>query len=190
MNPTAQHGEPLLSPGKSVGETTAETIADTMSDLPGEGDETAPGRLANIAYFVGGIGLLGATAADSLAVAGRHTGFHLLGSIELVQAMVVMLGASAMLIVTLADGHASVHILTERVSRPAAARLHRLAALLSGIAFLLLAAGSAWVAADLWHGFEFTELLHIPLRWLRLFWIIVALTIGGIFILRAGRRAA
>ena len=30
------------------------------------------------------------------------------------------------------------------------------------------AAGSAWVLAEMWNGFEQTELRHIPLRWLRL----------------------
>lgn len=164
--------------------------AEQLSDLGPEHPARARGPLATIAYAVGGAGLLGATAADSLAVAGRHSGFHLLGSIELVQAAVVLLGASAMLIATLTGNHASVHIVTERLSRPAAARLARVASLLSALAFLALAAGSAWVLSDTWSGFEQTELLHIPLRWLRALWVLIALIIAALFLRNAAKGAA
>ncbi|MBU6267888.1 MAG: TRAP transporter small permease [Sphingomonadales bacterium] len=150
--------------------------ADLSPESPA--DSRARGKLADIAYALGALGLLGATAADALAVAGRHTGLHLLGSIELVQAMMIVLGAAAMLIATLTGNHASVHIVTGRLSPPLRARLARLAALAGAAVFLILAAGSAWVARDLWSGFEQTELLHIPLRWLRLLWIGFALLIA------------
>lgn len=139
------------------------------------------GPLAKAAYILGSFGLLAATAADSLAVAGRHTGIHLVGSIELVQSAVVLLAATAMLMVTIGRGHATVHIVTERMSKPAAARLARIADLVSATAFLILAAGSAWVLAELWDGFEQTELLHIPLRWLRLLWVIFAVLVAAYF---------
>jgi len=156
---------------------------DASGPDPLTGDSAAPqGPLLRIAYLLGGIGLLGATLADSLAVLGRHTGWHLLGSIELVQAAVIVLGASAMLIATVVRGHASVHILTERLSEPTAARMARLASFVSGLVFLVLAGGSIEVAADLWSGFEQTELLHIPLRWLRLLWIVFALLIAWRFL--------
>lgn len=165
---------------------------ETLSDLPEDaaGAATARGPLASLAYALGGAGLLGATAADSLAVAGRHTGFNLLGSIELVQAMVVLLGTSAMLIATLVGGHASVHIVTERLSRPVAGRLARIAAAISGAVFLVLAIGSIMVLRDLWSGHEETELLFIPIRWLRLVWITFALLIAGSFLRLALRRTA
>ena len=56
-----------------------------------------------------------------------------------------------------------------------------MADLLSAIVFVLLAAGSAWVAADLWSGHEQTELLRLPLRWFRLIWIAAALIIAALF---------
>ena len=157
-------------------------------DFVPEGKPRPQGLLARLAYTLGGFGLLAATATDSLAVLGRHVGFHLLGSIELVQAAVVLLAASAMLIVTLAQGHASVHIVTERLSPGTARLLARIAALVSGIVFLLLVIGSAWVASELWSGFERTELLHIPLRWLRVVWIGFALLISAQFFRIALRR--
>jgi TRAP-type C4-dicarboxylate transport system permease small subunit len=160
-----------------------------MTDLGPVHDGAAAGPLARATYALGGAGLLGATAADAIAVAGRHTGFHLLGSIELVQACVVVLAGSAMLIATLVGEHASVHIITQRMRPQSAARLARAAALVSGIAFLLIAAGSAWVCAELWNGFERTELLHLPLRWLRLLWVVFAALVSFTFFKRALRPA-
>lgn len=152
--------------------------------LPGRGP-VAAGPLARVAYVLGGGGLLAATLTDAFAVAGRHTGFHLLGSIELVQAAVVTLATSAMLIATIVGGHASVHIVTERLPKSTAERLARIASAISGLTFLAIAAGSAWVASDLWDGHERTELLHLPLRWLRLLWIVFAVLIAGQFFRRA-----
>lgn len=146
------------------------------------------GPLAKASYVLGSTGLLAATAADSLAVAGRHTGVHLIGSIELVQSAVVLLAAAAMLMVTIGGGHATVHIVTERLSRRSAVGLRRLTDLVSAAVFLLLAIGSALVLAELWNGYEQTELLHIPLRWLRLLWVVFALLVAAQFIRDAFRR--
>ncbi|MBC2665423.1 TRAP transporter small permease subunit [Novosphingobium flavum] len=163
-----------------------EAISPEEAVLPSHSEATkARGPLAQIAYVLGGAGLLAATTTDSLAVAGRHTGLHLLGSIELVQAAVVLLATSAMLIATMVGGHASVHIVTERLPRPTAARLARVASAVSGVTFLLIALGSAWILSDLWNGHERTELLHLPLRWLRLLWIVFALLIAFQFFRRA-----
>jgi TRAP-type C4-dicarboxylate transport system permease small subunit len=164
-----------------------EEVADI--DVPAH-RAVATGPLATAAYIVGGIGLLGATAIDSLAVTGRHAGVHLLGSIELVQAMVVLLSTSAMVIATLVRGHASVHIVTDRLAIPTRDRLGRLAALVSAAVFVLLVAGSIIVAHDLWHGFEETELLRLPIRWLRVIWIVAAAVIAVTFLGQALRRPA
>lgn len=162
------------------------------SDLPAEMPAGSPGDppALRLAYGIGGLGLLGATLADSLAVAGRHTGFHLLGSIEIVQMAVVLLAASAMFAVTVRAGHASVQFVVARSNPKTAARLMRLAALLSALAFLLIASGSAWVLAETWGGFEQTELLHIPLKWLRLVWTVFAFLIAGLFLRTALRHRA
>lgn len=137
-------------------------------------NETAPAAkpaqslLSRIAFAAGAAGLLAAMAIDALAVLGRHTGLQLLGAIELVQTAIVFAGGAAMIVATLAGTHAAVHILTERVSPRANRTLAAIAHTLSAALFLALVAGSAWVASDLWSGFEQTELLHIPQRWLRL----------------------
>lgn len=142
-------------------------------------------KLARVAFAVGGAGLIGATLSDAIAVTGRHAGFNLLGSIELVQAAVVLLATSAMLIATITDNHASVHMLTSRLSSERARMMARVAAFVSGVTFLVILAGSAWISAEMWNAHEQSELLHIPFRWLRLLWLVVALLIAWQFFKRA-----
>lgn len=160
-------------PGATDGEPSA-----LASDLAPAAAVAPTGPLSRLTYALGSIGLIAATASDAVAVAGRHLGFRLIGSIEAVQASVVLLASAAMLAVTIGRGHATVHMITSRVRRAAQTQLARIAALVSAAVFLLLAAGSAWIVAELWHGHEQTELLHLPLRWLRLLWVIFALLIA------------
>lgn len=164
-------------------------IEPDLADLPVEPPAPGgPGPLARAAYAIGSAGLLVATGADALAVAGRHLGFRILGSIEIVQTAVVLIASSAMVAATIVGAHASVHIVTERLSTAAAARLARVAALLGALTFLIFVAGSTWVASDLWTGFEQTELLGISLRWFRALWIAAALLVALLFLRKAVRR--
>lgn len=122
-------------------------------------------------------------------MAGRHLGFRLLGSIELIQGAAVLLASAAMVAATIAGAHASVHILTERLKPSTAARLAHVSSLIGALFFLLTVAGSAWVAADLWYGYERTELLGLPLRWFRAVWIIAALLVAASFVRSSWRGA-
>lgn len=131
-----------------------------------------------------------AMAADSIAVLGRHTGFAFLGAIEIVQASIVLIAAASLVSVTLVGGHAAVHILTDRLDPAWRGRLARLANLLGVLAVTLLIVGSTIILADLWGGFERSELLHIPLRWLRLLMIAALAAMGAIFLRDALRRDA
>jgi TRAP-type C4-dicarboxylate transport system permease small subunit len=145
------------------------------------------GVMARVSFAIGSIALLTAMSADALAVVGRHLGLPLLGSIEIVQACIVIAASSAMVGATLGRSHAEVHILTERLSPRARVALKRISDLLSAIFFATLAIGSLWMAADLWGGHERTEMLHLPLAPLRLVWCASALLILSIF---AGRAVA
>lgn len=144
-----------------------------------------PAVLARISFVIGAIALLIAMGADALAVVGRHAGVPLLGSIEIVQACVVIAASSAMVGATLARTHAEVHILTERLSPASRALLRRVSDLLSAIFFAALALGSVWLAADLWGGHERTEMLHLPLLPLRIIWCASAGLMLVVFVLRA-----
>ncbi|WP_343616889.1 TRAP transporter small permease subunit [Novosphingobium sp.] len=137
------------------------------------------------AYTPGALGLVLAAGSDAIAVAGRHIGLHLLGSIEITEAAIVLLSTSAMLVATLDFHHASVHMLTARLSPVNAGRLARVAALFGALLFILLALGTARLNAELWNGFEQTELLHIPLRWLRALWLLTTIAIAALFLRRA-----
>lgn len=143
------------------------------------------GLLTRISFMLGAAGLLMAMSADAIAVLGRHVGFTLLGAIEVVQASVVLAASAAMVGATLSGAHARVHILIERLGPTWHQRYDRASDLACCLFFLFLAAGSAWVAADLWSGFEVTEILGLPLRWLRVVWVGSCLLIALLFLMRA-----
>lgn len=155
-----------------------------------DGDEggQAPVVLApytRIVFVMGSLGLAGALVTDSVAVAGRHLQIPLLGSVELVQAFVVIAASAAMLAATLSGDHASVRVLTERMSETWRGRFDRIAAMAGALLFAALAVGSAWIMWDLRDGAEETELLRIPLVWLRAFWLVSAMACCGMFAARA-----
>ena len=147
-------------------------------------ESAAAGGLTKAAYVIGSAGLLGATAIDATAVAARHLGSPLLGSIELVQVAAVLTATGAMIVATSVGAHASVHILTQRLSQSARGVLGRCADSLGAVLFALFFAGSVWVADDMWGGFERTEILNIDLRWFRALWIVGALLITFLFVRR------
>jgi TRAP-type transport system small permease protein len=143
------------------------------------------GALSRVCFVIGAVGLLIAMATDAIAVVGRHAKLPLLGSIEIVQACIVMAASAAMVGATVAKGHAAVHILIERVPPMAAKLLERLSNLIGAVVAAGLFAGSIWIVADLWNGAERTELLGMPLKPLRLFWCASAALMAVIFLIRA-----
>jgi TRAP-type C4-dicarboxylate transport system permease small subunit len=145
-----------------------------------------PGVAIRVITALGSIALLVAMSTDALAVVGRHTGLAFLGAIELFQVAAVVATSSAIVLTTLFDRHAAVHILTEHVSARPRAIIVGIGRLAGGVAFALFCAGSIWVAADLWGTHEMTELLGIPLRWFRLIWIACA---GIVALMYFGRLA-
>lgn len=122
----------------------------------------------NWIVWLGGAAMIAATATDTVAVIGRNLGAPLLGSIEIVQAAVLVSGTAALVLATLGDSHARVKLVTRRLGPRAKPVSRWLAGLASLAVFTALAWGSIWLAADLWHGAERSELLGIPWRALRL----------------------
>ncbi|MEY4640481.1 MAG: hypothetical protein RLZZ227_475 [Pseudomonadota bacterium] len=117
---------------------------------------------------LGGGALLAAAAVDFFAIIGRHSGIPLLGSIELVQVLVGIAGTVALVAATLHRNHARVRVLSDRVDAGTAGLLYRFNALCGAAFFLALAAGSAWLAHDLWSAQEASELWQLPYRPLRI----------------------
>jgi TRAP-type transport system small permease protein len=137
--------------------------------------------LAGTSFVVGSAGLLIALAADAVAVAGRHLGVPFLGSIETVQAAVIVAASAALVAATLGRTHAAVHIVTGRLSADGRRRIQVFTDAASAFFFAVLAVGSIWIVVDLWHGAEATEILGLPLKPLRLFWCASALLVAGLF---------
>jgi TRAP-type C4-dicarboxylate transport system permease small subunit len=135
---------------------------------PGEG-------IGGVLLATGGIGLLGAMLTDAIAVVGRHVGVPFTGSIELVQAFIVLGASSAIAYASLGATHAAVDLVFHRMPLSAQHLAHRLAALLGFLFVAALLAGSAWIAWEYRDAGERTELLGIELKWLRLFWLACAL---------------
>ncbi len=124
-------------------------------------------RLRAALVWVAGGALLVAMVVDTTSMLGRALHWPLLGSIELVQAAVLFGSAGALLLATLENAHAHVHLLLDRLPAGWQHAMSRLHALMSLLLFAGLLAGSAWLALDLWDGHEESELLHIPYRPLR-----------------------
>jgi TRAP-type C4-dicarboxylate transport system permease small subunit len=148
----------------------------------------ASSTLQRVLVITGGGALLAAMGIDALAVLGRHVGIPLLGSIELVQAAVLVSGSIALLIATLAGVHARVHLLVDRLPAAAAEALRRLGLLLGAVLYLALLVGSLWIARDLWQGHEESELLALPYRPLRAFAALATGSVALAFLAQTLRR--
>jgi len=125
-------------------------------------------RLKRILIWLAGGALLAAMLVDTLAMLGRQIALPLIGSIELVQAAVLLAGSGALIVATLDAAHARVNLLLDRLPRASRRLIERLHALAAALLFAALLVGSAWIALDLWNGHEESELLRIPYRPLRL----------------------
>lgn len=147
-------------------------------------------RGKSIVVLIGGLALLAATAIDTLAVIGRHVGAPVQGSIELMQAAVLVSGAVAILISTMDMAHARVRLLVARLSPRRRIVADRLSDLLTLIFYLALLVGSSWIAWDLRAAHEQSALLGIPWMILRIVAGLCLLTACGSLIWRiAGRKA-
>ncbi|HET8938259.1 MAG TPA: TRAP transporter small permease subunit [Polyangiales bacterium] len=146
--------------------------------------------LTRCAFLVGSLGLLGAMAVDFAAVIGRRSGVPLLGSIELSQVCIVCMASASLLGVTLDRGHATVHLLTERLAEGPKRAFARASDALSAVFFAFILGGSALLAFELWNGAEQSELLGVPIVPLRVIFCASLAGIASCFIVRAVARKA
>ena len=141
-------------------------------------------RLRDLLVWIAGGALLVALAVDALAMLGRQIQLPLIGSIEIVEAAVLVAAAGALIIATLDGAHARVSLILDRIPVNWRARVERMHALVAVLLFAALLAGTVWIAADLWGGYEESELLHIPYRPLR---IATAVSLAVLFALSIRR---
>ena len=140
--------------------------------------------MKTVVIWIGGAALLAATFTDTIAVIGRHVGMPLPGSIELMQAVVLVSSAIGMVIATWEDSHARVRLLVDRLGRASRAIADRLSDAMTFIFVLALLAGSFWLSADLWDGYEQSEVVGVPWSVLRL---IANLCLAAIALILLGR---
>lgn len=112
--------------------------------------------------WLGGIGLLAATAIDTAGVIGRHVGLPLHGSIELMQPAILLAGIAGLIASTVMRSHAKVHIVIDRLAEHARRRARRFADAAALLFFGGLLVGSAWIQIDMWDSHERSELLGVP----------------------------
>lgn len=124
--------------------------------------------MRNVLIWIGGLALLVACATDVLAVIGRHVGIPVRGSIELVQASVLVAGGVALIIATQVGSHARVHLVIDRIGLDWRQRINRASALLGALFITCTLIGCLWISVDLWNSQEVSELLGLPYRVLRL----------------------
>lgn len=146
--------------------------------------EEARERIPRLLVILAGVPLLAAMAIEFAAVVGRNAGWNLVGSIELVQALILLSSSGAMLAATASRAHAKVSVFSRRY-RGATGRAMRILLALGGAAFFFaLAVGSGWIAADMWGAHERSELLGVPYFPLRAVVTLATLAIGCMYALR------
>ena len=144
-------------------------------------------RLHAVLVWVAGGALLLATATDTLAMLGRHVNLPLIGSIEAVQAAVLIASAGALLMATAFEKHARVHLL-QRLNAGVLRTLDFVHAVAAIAVVLALLAGSAWITMDLWGSHEESELLRIPWFPLRLVVLLMLLSLLVVLVRRLLQR--
>jgi TRAP-type C4-dicarboxylate transport system permease small subunit len=162
-----------------------------MAELSGERPEpaaAAPQQRGPL-FYIGVAALLSAMAVEVISVAGRQLSMPLHGALEFIQTAILVTASVSMLSATLAERHATVHLVTSRASPALKRLLARWAAVLSAVFFTGLAVASAWLMIEHWNLHEESELLHIPFRPLRMLSFLSVVAIAVVFTRRSARRA-
>jgi TRAP-type C4-dicarboxylate transport system permease small subunit len=160
-----------------------------MAGMTPPGEETKAAQKYGVLFYIGAGGLLIAMTVEAIAVAGRQIGVPLLGALEIIQTAILLAASAAMLSATLADAHATVRLLVERLSPAAQNWLHRGALLVASLLFGCLAVAAGWLTIDAWSEFEHSELLRIPYRPLRLIVVVMTSAIAIVFAWKAFKPA-
>lgn len=138
-------------------------------------------------FYMGAIGLVMATVIDTIAVSGRWLSLPLHGALEIIQAAVLVTACVSMITATLDGTHATVHLLLNRAGPRLKRLLTRVASIIGVVLFLGLLVASVWLTIEHWGTREESELLHIPIRPLRILCSASMLIIVAVFAYRAFR---
>ena len=144
--------------------------------------------MRTVLVWISGGALLIAMVVDTLAMFGRALQFPLIGSIEIIQAVVLLAACGGLIVATLDRAHARVSLVLDRLPSQWRGRFETAFAVAAALLFAALLAGSVWIATDLWNGYEESEILRIPYRPLRLAIALALIVLLVLAILRARNR--
>lgn len=150
----------------------------------GDDRKTDSQKLPAWLVLLGGIPLLAAMAVEFAGVILRNAGWPIPGSIELVEACVLLSSSVAIVLATLSRSHAKVRVLLNRARGASSRTLHIANAAGGAVFFFTLVVGGIWVIADLWGAAEHSETLKVPYMPLRIFSAVCMLATAAIY---AGR---
>lgn len=148
---------------------------------------TGPARLM---FLVGSLAILAAMATDFAAVISRHLRFPLIGAIEIIQGCILVAISASIICTTLARGHATVHLVVDRLAPALRRRFGRAGDLLGFLTFGLIAVGDFWLFADTWNWDERSDLLGLPIWPFRLTWAVSMAVAAGLLLAFAFHRGA
>lgn len=160
---------------------------DQLESSTPSGPKSLTHLLQQLLFFVGSAALLAIMLVETISVFGRHLSLPLIGTIEIIQASIIVVACTSTVIATLQAAHARVQLIINRLSIPARTHLGRLSAAVSALFFLGLAAGSVWLAHDAWNAYEESEVLHISYRPLHIIVVLSAFITMLIFAANALR---
>lgn len=143
-------------------------------------------RAQVLLILTGAIGLAASMLVGAASVLARHLGIALPGDIEIMRAAILVTASTAVLSATLAQRHATVHLLTDRLPVSVGGCLERTGEWLCALFFLAAAVGLAWITWDLRRAHEQSDILHIPYAPLR--WISLAALLGAAGTVLSGSR--
>jgi TRAP-type transport system small permease protein len=141
-----------------------------LVDAPQSASGARDSFLARVCFALGGGVLLSAMAINLVGVVGRRLGFSIIGAMELVQYCIAGVISAAIVVATLTDAHAAVHVVTEHVGEKLRRALAHLSDALTALFFLAVLAGDVWIAFELWAGDERSDLLGLPIAPMRILW--------------------
>ncbi len=121
------------------------------------------------AIWLGSFALLATTLLVVISVLGRHLQIPLPGSVEMVEALIVLVASSSLLLATFDKAHAAARLFVEKMSPVTQQAVEKFGLLMGAIFIVALLIGSVWLIIEYWYAHEATHLLGIPiapLRWL------------------------
>lgn len=129
-----------------------------------------------------------AMLTDSIAVMGRHLGLPLIGSIEIFRMLGALAACAAIVLATLANSHAHVHFLTDRLPKVWQRGLEMFGYLVSAVFAASLAVGSAWLFLEKLPGNEESEVIRLPYPPFRLIAVLTVVIVAVVFAYNSWKR--